>query len=180
MIFDPETGIKFASEEEWAFWHWCKEAQQYGVIKRYYYQPKKFTLSHKVTRPVVKQLKTKMKVVNQHLLHPFTYTPDFLILWGENVKTPPKLYHGKAGRENAFYIDIKGAFSRDHSTAQVFSITQKWMYERYGIYVNKVVPSKWFKENWLPRRCLKTMKGNPIKGKKYQNCKVWKIVGESG
>ena len=37
------------------------------------------------------------------------------------------------------YIDIKGTFAR-HDSGRSFSINQKWTWQKFGIFVSKVVP----------------------------------------
>ena len=56
---------------------------------------------------------------------------------------------------DTFYIDVKGEFAgRTNSTQYTFPIKQKWMYDKYQIYVNKIVPSKLFKQTFEPAKLL--------------------------
>jgi len=159
-------GIGFDSQEEIEFYHWCKEAKEHGYIKDFVYHPEPFVLAKRVTVKEEKVLKTKVKTVERFLLHPHEYTTDFFIMPTEKFE---EYKHGLVSSISVFYIDVKGGFDIYHNERE-FSINQKWMYAKYGIFVNKVVPEKFFKRTWVPAAAMLAPKKKTIK-KKYVGLK---------
>lgn len=162
-------GYEFKSQEELEFYHWLCEAKEYGFIENFAYEPKSYDLSPKQTIKVVKKLKTKEKIVEKHLFHPHEYTPDFIFTIGEKwplLKGKDKLVDSNDG----MVIDVKGTFQQ-HDGSRSFSINQKWVYEKYGIYVNKLIPKKFFKITWVPEKCRYTPKQGKLKSA-YAKCET--------
>lgn len=139
-------GIYFDSQEEVEFYHWCKEAEAHGYIKDFLYHAESYPLSDRVAVQEEKMLKTKVKTVEKFLLHPHEYTPDFIIYPTEKFL---EFDHDLRPYFEMIFIDVKGGFGIYHNQRE-FSINQKWMYSKYGIFVNKVVPEKFFKRTWVP------------------------------
>lgn len=172
-----EDDILFASLEELEFYHWVQEAKAAGFIKEWIYQPSPYHLSDKKTVVKTVQLKTKTKEVEKHLLHPHEYTPDFIIFPAEDFQN---LDHGLISTSNtpSYVIDVKGTFQRNDG-ARAFSINQKWVMEKYNIYINKVIPEKFFKLTWVPEKCRFSPKQKKLR-QKYVNMKTLKdIVNEN-
>ena len=146
--------IIFDSDEEIEFYMWLEEAVKYGFVKSFSYNDVAYDLSPKQTITVEKKLKTKTKMVEKFLLHPHVYTPDFTIVadhrWALLNDPLDKI------SEN-YVIDIKGSFNK-HGGDKNFSINQKWMYEKHAIFVNKVIPLKFFAATWCPEKCKLTPK----------------------
>jgi hypothetical protein len=164
----PECdGIEFDSEEELEFYYWVKEALEFGFISKFDYNCVSYDLAPKQTYTVEKQLKTKVKIVEKHLFHNHIYTPDFIIYpdkrWGLLGDTHKLLELNG----HPIVIDVKGAF-QNFDGNRSFSINQKWMYDKHGIYVNKVIPSKFFETTWLPKECRLTKKTKQVR-KKYKD-----------
>jgi len=163
-------GVEYDSQEEIEIAMWIEEGVEAGLIMpKVIYQPEAYELSPKQTKTVLKQLKTKSKQVEKHLLHPHKYTADFhfrIALEGL------KLMHIFTGSIDAYnvIVDVKGAFNQ-HGGDREFSINQKWTYEKYGVFVNKVIPEKLFKSTWCPQGARLTSKTRQIK-KKYAKCKT--------
>lgn len=157
------NGIEFDSKEEVDFYCWLKEAEQYGIIKGFKYNHTHYVLSNKETTTVYKKLKTKTKTVEKHLFHEHVYTPDFWIF------PAPKLDlfdHGLITTHNPdeIIVDVKGTFQLNDGSRS-FSINQKWMYSKYGIYVNKLIPEKFFQKTFCPLYCKHTPKTKKIRAK---------------
>ena len=133
------------SDEERQFYAWLLEADKVGLVTDIEYHPKTFELIPRATRKKIVQLKTKTKIVDQFLFHPHVYTPDFLFSWCG--KGCPFI---KAN--GLVWVDVKGGGSRFHDGKQ-FSINQKLTFEKYGIYINKVIPENLFKKTWVPEAC---------------------------
>lgn len=154
------NGITFDSAEEIDFYKWCQLALQYQLIVDMEYQPEGFLLSEKKTYKTIKQLKTKTKEIEKHLLHPHEYTADFKLTINDNIFP---LY----SNTSEFYIDVKGTFQQNDGNRS-FSINQKWIYDRYAVYINKVIPEKFFKLTFVPDNVRIGKSGNPLK--KYKEC----------
>lgn len=162
-------GIEFKSEEELEFYHWLVEAKDYGFVKEFSYEPKSYDLSPKQTIEVEKKLKTKTKIVEKHLFHPHEYTPDFIFTPDEKWS----LLEGKdklIASSGEFVIDVKGTFQK-HDGSRSFSINQKWVYDKHGVYVNKLIPKKFFKLTWVPEKCRFTPKQGKLKTA-YAKCQT--------
>lgn len=159
-------GIIFDSNEELEFYHWCVEAKEYKIISDFKYNCETYQLSPKQTTIETKYLKTKTKEVEKHLFHEHVYSPDFHLFkgerWGVLENTGLLSLHSF---KNEFVIDIKGSFQL-HDGSRSFSINQKWMFEKYHIYINKVIPEKFFNLTWLPEKCKLSPKKKQIR-KKY-------------
>ena len=153
----------FASDEEWQVWNWLKEAEQHMLIRNIVYQPGPFELSPKVSVRVLRRSKAKSKEVDKFLFHPHKYTPDFAFTVVsdalERVFKHPKV--GFYGSD--VIIDVKGGFNPFGDPKQ-FSINQKWMFQKFGLYVEKIVPEKLSKKTWVPERCRWTERQHkPVK-----------------
>lgn len=141
---------RLKSEEERAFYHWLLDAEKYGLIENIEYEPKTYVLSEKKTIGEIIELKTKTKYVEKHLLHPHKYTPDFVFKRvAEDDINLNLIYMHSSG---LCYIDVKGGYANhgSHGSMAEFSINQKWMHDKYGIYINKVIPKELFKKTWCP------------------------------
>ncbi len=170
-IYDVHVGETFTldSIEEYDFYHWVLEGYENGLIDSYNYHIRSYELIPKQTYEVLKQLKTKTKTITKTLLRPHEYTPDFEInlsdrfyeLFGDKTCLT-KIPHVA---NNPLTLDIKGQFQRNGG-ARSFTIDRKLMYEKYGIYIFKVVPDVLFKETYVPNECRFTLKKRQPK-KKY-------------
>lgn len=128
IIFD---GIKFDSNEELEFYHWCKEAEAAKIITRFEYHPAPFTLYEKEKYCSIKTI---------------TYSPDFLIFFpaGELHKSlfNCELISQKVLDEYLCYVEVKSDIGRKallRSRDVTFPIKQAWLYQRSKIFVNKVI-----------------------------------------
>ena len=171
-----ESRETYQSDEEYYFYWYLKELQLNGYINNWKYQPKPFPLSDKVTFTWQKQLKTKQKIMVKTLLQDHKYQADFLIIWNKKalgVFIPSLEYEDRL--VYPFYadklstglyrtiLDVKGTFNQNDAWRR-FSIEQKWVWQRYKIMVQKVIPEKLFKETFTPVRFLKTdITGKPRK-----------------
>lgn len=138
------------SDEERDFYSWLLEAESVGLVANIEYHNRPLELSPRATTQETIQLKTKTKIVERFLLHPHQYTPDFIFSWAGGGCPFAKT-------SRFIWVDVKGSGSRFHDGKQ-FSINQKWVYDKYGIYINKVVPRKLFLKTWVPEACRYTPK----------------------
>lgn len=144
--------IEFDSQEEVEFYCWCKELQAEHMIESFVYHPEPFVLSErKTTRNIINGKSKESFLLGKH-----EYTPDFVL----TIKSEHKDYFFvkaeleihktfldwikrddvKLYKDDKYYIwiDIKGSFNK-YGGDRGFSINQKWVYDKFGIYVNKVL-----------------------------------------
>lgn len=169
IVYD---GKQFDSNEEVDFYKWCVEAKRYKIISEFFYNDKSYTLSEKKTITIEKKLKTKTKHVDKNLFHEHIYSPDFRLIKGERWSVIHDISNllSTHDDETEFVVDVKGSFQL-HDGSRSFSMNRKWMYDKYSIYVNKVIPDKFFKLTWLPHECRLTAKTKQPR-KKYAGYKT--------
>jgi len=173
--------IKFESAEELHFSWYIDELVQNGFIKRWKYQPEPFPLSDKVTFTWQKQLKTKQKVMVKTLLQEHKYQADFLIIWAYKAAgiffAPKATTHDILSypfvadfSENYGYrtvIDVKGEYNQNDAWRR-FSIDQKWVWQRYKVPVQKIIPKKLFPATFTPLKYLQTDQNRQARKIKYK------------
>lgn len=171
-----EDSFTFDSREELEFYWWLKEAGEHKLIDSFLYHTETFPLFHGIKG--IKGLKGGMR---GHV-----YTPDFTIkvsrgsiLLGSRVLTP--IWRGPLKEIETYdsfphaqtlcsYIDVKGQWGGQYGAAREFSINQKWVFEKYGVYIQKIIPKKLFAKTWVPRKGTFTEKtGKP--SIKYKGCR---------
>lgn len=175
----------YDSKEEWYFSLWLEELTSKSLIESTKYHPNSFTLSNKVAITFEMQMATKTKLKDFHLAAEHKYQADWLIYWSplasgimhpgkSPLKKSPMCYPflvNWSEKKQLFYsvIDIKGSFSGPHNNSAVtFPLNQKWVYAKFGIYVQKVVltpriakgrqvpADALFPNTFVPRRYLTT------------------------
>ncbi len=165
-IFDPNLKdvIRIDSMEEWQVYNWVLELFELGVLKKYEYQPPEFNLTPKYQFiPFFNNPKKKIKSLLQSHIYTADFKLEFPIQYGELLSKYFKISEQMIQNDSIIlYLDIKGTFQKNGG-ARTFSINQKLVYEKYGVYVQKVVPQDLFKELGIPVRCLRGYKGRPSK-----------------
>lgn len=162
-----EHGIRFDSKEELDVFEWILEAKDLGFVSGFEYQPKSFEL--------FAGLKNER---GKFIVRPHVYTADFRVSF-----TDAWLCFRKANRikvfdrvdERTVFMDVKGAYSI-YDDGRSFTINSKWVLDKYGVYVWKVVPLKLFEKTWLPKRCVLTRKTKKVSAK-YSSLKVFERRG---
>jgi hypothetical protein len=147
--------MKTDSKEELYFTWWLDDLIKAGLIEKYE-RAESFQLSSPVKVKVAKQLKTKVKMVERHLLDGHLYTPDFVVKFDRDFAKKCKLW----GFSGLCIIEIKADYDKDNMT-RLFRINQKWVWKDYGVLVNLVKIPSFFKKTFTPKRYLltdKTMK----------------------
>jgi len=144
--------IEFDSPEELEFYHWLVEAKDNRIIHEFNTSPDTYLLTPDVRIECVKYLKTKTKDVIRQLLKPHYYTPDF-----EFTVTDPRVpyflnvYASTTGSETIRYIvDVKNSTYSIYNNHREFSINQKLMFMKHGIYIPVIDPRKIFKATFVP------------------------------
>ena len=157
----------FDSFEEYCFSVWLLKLCKMGLVTDIVYQPSSFILSSRQSKQAIKQLKTKTKTIDKFLLHPHKYTADFRFRGsGEYLEDM------EFDKDGYYWVDVKGSFAGGfrNSSAITFPINRKWVYERYGIFINKVIPEKLFKKTFIPRDIAYGKSGKLLK--KWSKCKI--------
>ncbi len=160
----------FDSTEEWHFYHWTIEAGEIGIITAANYHPWKTQLGDSINMKVPRPTKRKPKGTRKiHLLRAIQYEPDWVIgidpgknnFIDYNIIPVKKTVSGFKPYEinqngGVLVIDVKGSFTLHQS--QKFPVIQKWMFDKYRVYVNKIEPKKFFKKFWVPKLAAFTEK----------------------
>jgi len=174
----------YRSDEEFDFVLWLEEAEEHGLISGWTYEPRSFKLFDKQTYLETVQLKTKTKPVERHLHAEAHYTPDFAItltkhglvllfdVFKASYLTIP--IYLRAMNVPQIWIDVKGSFDPHQNDTKNFSMVQKVMYNKHGIWVAKIIPfykkkvkgkesvaKGLFAETFAPK-CLRWMKNRKI------------------
>ena len=83
---------QYKSKEELYFMYYLDQLKAHEYVKKWGYEVSTFDLTDPYKREYTKQLKTKTKVVEEHLIAKSSITADFTIHW-----TPKAI--------NVFYLD---------------------------------------------------------------------------
>lgn len=154
-------GFMFDSREEVNFYIWLKEAVDFGIVSEWEYQPTPYTLFDEIKDERGKQF------MRSHI-----YSADFAFKLTEKWDDFANMFkvryfagHKRDSHDGRVWVDTKGTFIM-HGGDRSFSINQKWVYQKFGTYVSKVVVDEFFSKVWLPERCRTTLKLKKI-CKKY-------------
>ena len=168
--------MNYDSQEELYFSWYLDELKEVGYIENYEAQPESYVLSEPAFYEYDKRLKTKTKTVVKKLIREHIYTADFRIAWAEKArglffnKLIDRVDLSKIPFVSNYYftstIEIKPTFDQNNMT-RLFTINQKWMYQKQGVYVQKIVPVKLFSETFTPKRYLLTNKSLKPRKLKY-------------
>lgn len=132
---------QFKSDEELYFSWWLDELKEKGIVLEWQYEHFTFPLFDKV-------YDGKKTLLAEH-----NYTPDFFVQFGKNYNTK---FGFKALLEPSFsaLVDVKGGYSNNFNDMR-FPLNQKWMYQKFGLYVNKIIPVSGFRINSKKEKVLK-------------------------
>jgi hypothetical protein len=155
--------MQYDSSEELYFSWYLEELRENRVITDWHYHPKPFILSDRIVHVYDKILKTKTVSKDSVIINDHQYQADFLIHWNPewigkiflnlnqkcNVKDAIFVAQGKT---NFSVIDVKGTFIGPHNTSAItFPLNMKWVYQKYHIYVQKIIPVQLFAETFIPK-----------------------------
>jgi len=170
----------FQSDGEWYFSFFLDELYVHGIINRYMYESNTFTLSKAKSYPVLEIKKTKTKLKQLSFLQEHVYTPDFLIEWNEDylnkffrlindetctVKCPFFAVRSTKDGKAYTFLETKPQFDQNNMT-RLFRLSQKWLYDKYGLYVQLCVVPDFFGKTFTPAKFFmtdKTMKPRTLK-----------------
>ena len=180
---------EYDSKEELYFTWWLEELKINSYIEGWKYHPKPFPLSEKVYIHWKKQHKTKTKKMIKTMLQEHTYQADFLIKWtpkakgiffasrlNQNIMAYP--FVAERIEETDYHrtiVDVKGTFNQNDAWRR-FSVDQKWVWQKYNIYVQKIIPIKLFKNTFTPIRYLQTDKSNKARKLNYKPISLFDYI----
>lgn len=178
-VFKPIT-MKFDSKEELYFSWFIKELVEAGYIYLYTKITDSYQLTNGLTWNYIKPMKkVPDKLLKQTILKPSVYTPDFKIQWTEKAlgifvtelidnKDKKKITTPFICQNMVSIIEIKGNFdSNNMSRLAINNI--KFLYEKYGLYVNLIKIPGIFNKTFTPIRYLNTDKSNKTRKINYKN-----------
>ena len=157
-----------SDEEKYMSWY-LDELKKAGYINSFIFHPEAYVLSDSFFYEYDKCLKIKKKkIIVQEFVEEHIYSADFLVIWNEcargiffntfddriNVKKIPFV----ANNNDAPYsvIEVKADFSK-YNMIRVFSLNQRWVMQRFGVYVQKAIVSNKtgiFKTTFTPNKFL--------------------------
>lgn len=177
------------SDGELHYSWYLDELKEIGIINRYLYESNTFTLSKARVYPILEIKKTKTKIKELSLLQEHVYTPDFCIEWNEKyinkffrviddatctVKCPFFAVRSTKDNKPYTFIEVKPIFDQNNMT-RTFRLSQKWLYDKYSLYVQLCVIPTFFERTFTPARYLftdatmkpRTLKYTPITLNEY-------------
>lgn len=140
-----------SKEEMYIVW-WLQELKDQSLIEDFE-RSKEFVLSPK--RSIVEG-----KIIREH-----SYTPDFDINWSVNGGDLFVGYKGSPFTYSDPYksiIEVKPQYDSNNMT-RLFRINQKWVMDKYNIYVDLIQPESLFKKTFCPDRFRYTDGGKGLR-----------------
>lgn len=182
------SGLTFDSVGEMHLYWWLEEIQSKGMIRNIVLQPKSFLLSQPLIRNFTRALKKKpfFTYNNPHtVIREHSYTPDIFIDWDNGAENlfifdiDKENQSSKSDLSNILgykfdsvnlksYIEVKPIFDQNNMT-RLAVLNQKWVYDKYGVFINIVVPEKLFDKTFTPKRFLTCDKSNRPRKINYKN-----------
>lgn len=141
------------SQEEIDTLYWLSEACKLSIINDFSYQPPSFHLADSVKYQDVNN-KTKT------LFREHDYTPDWVLIFSpikqKILAQEFKIQYSDLSNNNcSVFIDSKGTFN---ITERAFGYNQKWVWQKFKIFIYKLIPKKFFKIVGCPETCKLTNK----------------------
>lgn len=178
QVFDGKT-LHFDSPEEIWFAWWLEDLRERKIIDWWQYHSQKWDISHGCDITWEEQGTRKVLLKKRSLLRDHTYTCDFSFRFfsgsfmnlGEKIGNECRLVHPyrpelfvTTNRDFVVHVDVKGAYVRMESQDAKFRIIQGIVWDKYGDYINRVVPHSTskkmpaclFRDTFTPRRFLFT------------------------
>lgn len=176
-------GLEFDSVGEMHFYWWLEELKEERYVSHIELQPTPFPLSERVSMSFTKRLKTKSQVKQFTVMREHVYTADVLFWFTEKADgifhvgfdtespnhTKQELASLKTVKDFGYcYVELKPSFDQNNMT-RLAVLNQKWVMEKYGKFINIVIPEKLFEKTFTPKRYLSCDKSNKSRKIKYDN-----------
>lgn len=99
------------------------------------------------------------QTLHETLISPKQRKQAVIYTQGEDIS---KSYDVDGDYHERCFVEVKGNYDNNNMT-RLFSLNQKWVYQRYGIYYNLVKVPKIFEKTFTPEAYLKTATGKDRK-----------------
>lgn len=149
----------YRSVEELFIKFWLDELEIEKAITDVTYEAVVFRLSEKAEYEKVveyttkKRKEKKQKIVKRKLKGSgHVYTPDFVFMpiHPDSERLFSFFHWGYVGGDpTRIYTDVKGGWMSRGDSGE-FAVNRAWTFSKYGIWINKVVPEKLFKDTFAP------------------------------
>lgn len=162
----------FDSQEELHFSWYLNELRNQGYIDswdKFENVNESYPLTEGMVHKYIKPMKrVEDKHLEQVILAPSSYTPDFKIWWNTKahgifvtdiniVSNKDKIITPFICQDNISIIETKGTFDNNNMT-RLANNNIKFVYEKFGVYINMVKVPTIFKNTFTPGRYLLTDK----------------------
>lgn len=164
--------ISYESNNELWFLMWAFELLEKGFVKEIK-RADSFSLTEGLDNEfVIVDKKGKEVTKRQTILRPSEYTPEFFIKWdnsavgkvlwvqGNNSKWESPLIAQYMDGEIVTLIECKSGFDFNNMT-RIFKNNQKFMWDKYHIFVNLAKMPDFFEKSFCPREFMITKTGRP-------------------
>lgn len=139
-----------------------KELKVRGVILHYDYEPDGFCLSGSFSTQKEVLKKDKVRVLKRTLFMSHKYTYDFKIIWNPDYKgvlfsdisyleLTPFFIAQYIDNQWVSYLEVKGEWDFNNMT-RLFILNQKWVFDKFEIYIQLFKPIDFFKRFFIPDR----------------------------
>lgn len=175
-------GLICDSPEEVYFLMWAFELLDRGYIQSIK-RAESFLLAESVRVPYTKQLKKKVLYTDQYFMQDKVYTPDFelemsaigtylLVDMLDDERKLSKPFFST--RNDSIIVEVKPDYDQNRMTA-LFSIMQKWTWQKYSIYANLCKVPSLFADTFTPAEYMLTAKTKKPKKIKHKvlTCDEW-------
>lgn len=162
------NGLPVDSIGEVYFAWYFEELKQSGYVQDYK-RGQSYLLSDSLINNYVVQLKTKSKPMHEVVLMGHSYNLDYEVTWTD---LGVKHFCNKFGEKftkpfvcdsnNKSYFEAKPSYDFNNMT-RLATLNVKWLYQKYGIYTQVIVPERIFKKTFTPKLMLKTKTGKDRK-----------------
>lgn len=144
------------SKEELYFSYYLEELKDAGFVKKWGYESDTFKLSDSISLPYCTNSRKGILTKEEHILRESSITADFTIYWNldkaKNIfildsKTPINVKvklipfrMGMLSERDVSYVEVKASNEIRTSSSISFPYKQKWVYDKYGVYIQKIKP----------------------------------------
>jgi hypothetical protein len=173
---------KFDSQEELHFSWYLEHLKDHRYVNRWEKNETSYTLTPGLKHTYIKKMKrVDDKELEQAILNPSVYTPDFIIYWepkaiGKFVVNPDNT-NNKINTpficddELISVIEVKGEFDNNNMT-RLATNNIKFLYHQYNVFVNLIKVPSIFNKTFTPDRYFMTNKTFKPRKIKYKNVRT--------
>jgi hypothetical protein len=166
-----------SNQELYTLWL-LEEFKSRRIIESFDYEPESFLLSESQSIESQKRdKKDRLKTRKTSLIREHSYTCDFVVYWNPVFKgtifsditlleeVPFFIAHNIDGKY-VTYLEVKPDFDYNNMT-RLFVVNQKWVYDKYKIYIQLFKPEQFFVKYFIPIRYLRTDKDTKLRDIKF-------------